>query len=73
LREQAAPADQKKIDEQIRFAKYGKAGEEKIAFELKNSGMDMYVLHDVYLEFEDKSAQIDYIVITINEQIQKIA
>lgn len=43
---------------------YGKIGEDNISFELKNSGMDMYVLHDIYLEYGDLSAQIDYIVIT---------
>lgn len=31
---------------------------------MKNSGMDMYILHDIYLETGDLTAQIDYIVIT---------
>lgn len=53
-----------KIDEQIKLARYGIAGENNIAFELKNSGIDMYILHDIYLEYEDLSAQIDYMIFT---------
>lgn len=53
----------KEIEKQIKIVSYGKAGEDNIAFELKNSGLDMYVLRDVYLEEADMSAQIDYIVI----------
>lgn len=53
-----------KIEKQIRLATYGQEGEKNVAFELKNSGIDMYILHDIYLESGDLSAQIDYIVIT---------
>lgn len=53
-----------KIEKQINLARYGEYGESNIAFELKNSGMDMYILHDIYLETENLAAQIDYIVIT---------
>lgn len=53
-----------KIEKQISLAKYGEIGEKNIAFELSNSGMDMYILHDIYLEINGLSAQIDYIVIT---------
>lgn len=52
------------IEKQIKLARYGIAGERNVAFELKNSGMDMYVLHDIYLEHGDLTAQIDYLVIT---------
>ena len=52
------------IKEQISIANAGKYGESNIAFELKNSGMDMYILHDIYLENGDLSAQIDFLVIT---------
>ena len=52
------------IQKQINIATAGKYGESNIAFELKNSGMDMYILHDIYLEYGDLSAQIDYLVIT---------
>jgi len=54
----------KEIEKQIKFAKYGADGENKVAYELKTSGLDMYVLHDVYFEINGLSAQIDYIVIT---------
>ena len=54
----------KKIEKQISMARYGEIGENNIAYELKNSGMDMYILHDIYLEINSLSAQIDYIVIT---------
>lgn len=52
------------IEKQIAIMKYGIIGESNIAFELKNSGMDMYILHDIYLEHENLSAQIDYLIIT---------
>lgn len=64
LQKRAEGEAAKKIEAQINIMKYGKLGEENIAFELKNSGMDMYILHDIYLKFEELSAQIDYIVIT---------
>ena len=53
-----------KIEEQIKYAEAGLLGEKQIVFELKNSGMDMYVLHDIYLEKGDLSAQIDFLLIT---------
>ena len=53
-----------KIDEQITIAKAGLKGEKDIAFELKNSGMDMLIMHDLYLEKNGLSAQIDFLVIT---------
>lgn len=52
------------IKQDIRYLEYGIIGEKNIAFELENSHMPMYVLHDVYLEDEALSAQIDYIVIS---------
>lgn len=54
----------KEIEKQIAWMKSGKQGEANVAYELKNSGMDMYILHDIYLEYRDLSAQIDYLVIT---------
>lgn len=52
------------IKQDIKYLEYGIAGEKNIEFELKNSHMPMYILHDIYLEDGDLSAQIDYIVIT---------
>lgn len=53
-----------KIDEQIAIAEAGLKGENQITFELKNSGMDMLIMHDLYLEKNGLSAQIDFLVIT---------
>lgn len=52
------------IEKQIKVTTYGEIGENNVAFELKNSGMDMYILRDIYLEHGELSAQIDYLVIT---------
>lgn len=52
-----------KIDDQIAVVEAGLKGEKQIAFELKNSGMDMLVMHDLYLEKNGLSAQIDFLVI----------
>lgn len=52
------------LKQDIRNLEYGIAGEKTIEFELKNSHMPMVVLHDIYLEEGDLSAQIDYLVFT---------
>ena len=64
LSEKAEGALKQEIEKQIAYAQYGLIGETNIAFELKNSNMDMYILHDIYLECDDLSAQIDYIIVT---------
>ena len=38
--------------------------EKNVEFELKNSHMPIYILHDLFLESGELSAQIDYLVIT---------
>ena len=52
------------IKQDIKDLEYGMFGEKQIAFELKNSHIPMYILHDVYLEDGELSAQIDYLVFT---------
>ena len=52
-----------KIEKELKIATMGELGEKNIAYELKNSSMP-YVLHDVTLEMDDLSVQIDYIVVT---------
>lgn len=52
------------IRQDIKNLEYGIYGEKNIAFELKNIHMPMYILHDVYLQEGDLSAQIDYLVFT---------
>jgi len=54
----------KKIDLEIKFTSIGLYGEKNIAFELENSGIPMYILHDIHLEIDNLTAQIDYIVVT---------
>lgn len=54
-----------KLDREIMITKAGILGEDQIMFELKNSGMDLIVLHDLYFEdSEGNGAQIDFLVIT---------
>lgn len=48
-----SPELKQEIQKQIKLASYGAVGEQNIAYELKNSGMDMYILHDICLEHED--------------------
>lgn len=57
-------AVKKLIQKDIMLLKYGIAGEEKIAFELKNSHMPMYVLHDLYITHNGLTAQLDYVIVT---------
>ncbi|MBR5264996.1 MAG: NERD domain-containing protein, partial [Clostridia bacterium] len=52
------------IEQEIRNIKADIAGEENIIFELKNSHIPMYILRDIYIEYEDYKAQIDFIVVT---------
>lgn len=52
------------INRDMKLLEYGIAGEGTIEFELKNSHIPMYILHDIYLEDGGLSAQIDYIVVT---------
>ena len=52
------------LDLRIRLVEAGIRGENAIRFELANSHIPMYVLHDLYLEYEGLTAQIDYLLIT---------
>ena len=52
------------IEKKLKFCELGLKGEKEIEFELKNANLGMYVLHDITLQFEDLTAQIDYMVIT---------
>jgi hypothetical protein len=64
LSERASGSLKNDIDEQIKLAEVGLFGEKQIIYELKNSGLDMYILHDIYLEKGDLSAQIDFLICT---------
>lgn len=52
------------IEKEIKLASFGLASEKNVAFELKNSDIDMYILHDLYLECNNMQAQIDYLIVT---------
>lgn len=52
------------IESDISALKSGIYGEETILFELKNSHIPMFVLHDLYLVHEQLSAQIDFLIVT---------
>lgn len=52
------------IEKQITIAEFGLLGEKNVAFELKNSGIDMYILQDLCLEYNELTAQIDYLIVT---------
>ncbi len=53
-----------KIDEQINRVNAGILGEQTVRFELENSHIPMYVLHDLFLEYDGLTAQIDYLIVT---------
>ena len=55
---------EKQLEKEIRTLEAGIKGEQSILFELKNSHMDMYVLHDLFLEHNGLTAQIDFLVLT---------
>ena len=60
-----APSEARsRIEQDIRLLQYGIAGEENVAFELSNSYLPIIVLHDLHIEYEGLSAQIDFLVIT---------
>lgn len=52
------------LDREIKLVSLGIQGEKTIEFELRNSHMPMYVLHDLYIEHTGLTAQIDYLVVT---------
>ena len=52
------------IEHDKSLVKYGLAGEQALLFELKNSHLPMYIIHDLFLESGDCKAQIDYLVVT---------
>lgn len=64
LQKQCSSELKEEIEKQITIAEYGIKGEECITFELKNSGMDMYILQDICLHHGELSAQIDYLIVT---------
>ena len=52
------------IEQDIKYLQYGIYGEEALMFELKNSHMPMYILHDLFFERNGLKTQIDYLIVT---------
>lgn len=52
------------IEKQISIAQIGEYGEKSIIYELKHSDLDMYIMHDIYLEVNGVGAQIDFLIVT---------
>ena len=55
---------QEQVKKDIQLLEAGLYGEKQLAYELRNSHMPMYILHDLYLKHNDLTAQIDYLIIT---------
>jgi hypothetical protein len=51
------------VEQDIKMLTYGIIGEDNVAFELNNSYLPIIVLHDLHIEFDGLSAQIDYMII----------
>ncbi|MDM5333990.1 NERD domain-containing protein [Ureibacillus composti] len=56
--------DSKKLQLQIKLLEYGAIGEKRVLFELLNSFVPMYILHDLRIEHEELKAQYDFVIIT---------
>jgi len=52
------------ISKEIEKIKKGDRGEDELLYELQISNIGMYVLHDVNVEYNGLTAQIDYILVT---------
>lgn len=59
----ASPSVQEVIQQDISLCEMGIYGENKILFELKNSHLPIYIIHDLFLKSGDLTAQIDFLVI----------
>ena len=60
-----APADiRPQVEQDIKLTQLGIKGEENLMFELKNSHLPMYVMHDLFFERDGLTTQIDYLVVT---------
>ncbi|MBN1068140.1 aldolase [Clostridium botulinum] len=53
-----------KIHKDILLLKEGLKGEQNVYFQIKNSFIPMLALHDIRLEYEEYTAQFDFILIT---------
>lgn len=56
---------EKQLEFDIRSLQAGISGEDRILYELRNSHMEMYILQDLFLERDGLTAQIDFLVLTL--------
>ncbi len=49
---------------QMRFLEYGILGEKGVLYELQNSHLGMYILHDLKIKYQAFEVQIDFLVMT---------
>lgn len=68
LRKTAANTLAEELDQEIRQVNAGIYGEKAVKYELENSHIPMIVLHDLFLEHEGLTAQIDYLIFTRKQQ-----
>ncbi|MCR5206875.1 MAG: topoisomerase DNA-binding C4 zinc finger domain-containing protein [Eubacterium sp.] len=64
LEKEAGEPLKTEIAKQIALLTKGSHGEDDIMFQLNYSGMDMFVIRDLYLECDGLTAQIDYYIVT---------
>ncbi|XQY91620.1 HRDC domain-containing protein [Metabacillus sp. HB246100] len=64
LEKKDATIDCKKVESHLKLFSIGQTGEKNVLFELQHSMLPMVVLHDVYLEYEHYSAQLDFVILT---------
>lgn len=60
----ADPQKKEQIEDDIKLLQYGIYGENALMFELKNSHLPMYILHDLFYERNGLTTQIDYLLVT---------
>lgn len=68
LAKTATGALAEQLEQEIKCVEAGIFGENTIKYELRNSHIPMFVLHDIYLEHEGLSAQIDFFIVTRKHQ-----
>lgn len=68
LAKTATGALAERLEQEIKCVEAGIFGENAIKYELRNSHIPMFVLHDLYLEHEGLSAQIDFLIVTRKHQ-----
>lgn len=64
LPEITVPKAKASLERDIAAVKAGISGENMILYELQNSHIPMFILHDLYLECESLTAQIDFLIVT---------